>query len=346
MSYNAFVAVLKRKPTSNVLIVGILGLLCFLVVTLNLVIGANKVDFGYVSIDVDPTGKYILFTAASGKLYTLNIQTKKVEQIQVSDGIALTASYSLDGKEIVYAVPNKVHGQRIKIMNLVTGVSKDVPCDRTGLSTEPRFSPDGHSVAFVCSKYNTGNLYWFDYDLYLSSLTDGTIRQLTHERNWHAGPISFVDGGRAIVFGYSIAHQGETSGAMRIGLENNAKPEIIFSAAQPNYRGGAYASDLHYSRYGEKMTFISDRDEPYHYDVYVADSSGNNPKRLGLTQVSAYNQSPVFSADGKSIYVLTNSTTFNLYQIDLNGHAEEIADSSLFSQPETWKPRDRSKARV
>jgi Tol biopolymer transport system component len=94
------------------------------------------------------------------------------------------------------------------------------------------------------------------------------------------------------------------------------------------------------------MTFISDRAIGFQYDVYVADEKGNNPRALGLTKLSSYNQSPIFASDGKSVYVLAgleknsgSRAIYSLYQLDLSGKTTEIADSNLFNDPDHWKPK-------
>jgi Tol biopolymer transport system component len=61
------------------------------------------------------------------------------------------------------------------------------------------------------------------------------------------------------------------------------------------------------SNNGKLATFISDRAEPFQYDVYVMPLEGKTPIPLHVTSVAHYNQNPRFAADGKSVWFLAGT---------------------------------------
>ncbi len=110
---------------------------------------------------------------------------------------------------------------------------------------------------------------------------------------------------------------------------------------------GAWASEPDVSADGNHIVFISDRIDPYHYDVFIMNLDGTNPKPLGVTTISRYNQNPVFMSDGKGVLFLAGTernvgsrATFSLWQVDAEGkNPRRIADSGLFTNPSSWKPK-------
>ena len=75
------------------------------------------------------------------------------------------------------------------------------------------------------------------------------------------------------------------------------------------------------------------------------DGAGTRP--LGITNISKYNQSPIFLPDGTAVLFLAGTEEnafgrkiFSLWQVDVDGkNARRIADSGLFTDPLHWKPK-------
>jgi Tol biopolymer transport system component len=97
---------------------------------------------------------------------------------------------------------------------------------------------------------------------------------------------------------------------------------------------------------GRHVVIVSDRAEPYHYDLFVTDLDGANCRPLGVTAVSRFNQQPVVAPDGKGVYFLAgtewnarNRPIYSLWRVDLAvGKPTQIAGSRLFTSPMSWSP--------
>ena len=74
-------------------------------------------------------------------------------------------------------------------------------------------------------------------------------------------------------------------------------------------------------------------------DLYQASLTGGKPTPILPGQSNTGFCNPVVTADGKSIYCLERYTP-NLYKMNVDGSGlHQIADSSLFSDPLHWKPK-------
>jgi Tol biopolymer transport system component len=86
---------------------------------------------------------------------------------------------------------------------------------------------------------------------------------------------------------------------------------------------------------------------PFDYDIFIMNRDGTQPRPLGVTSVSRYNQSPKFLPDGKTILFLAGTEwnassrpIYSLWQVDTEGkNSRRIAESGLFTSPLQWKPK-------
>jgi Tol biopolymer transport system component len=153
-----------------------------------------------------------------------------------------------------------------------------------------------------------------------------------------------VDGGPTVVYS-AEAHGNLTSALSKVPVSSNSAP-TPFMPRTDEKKMGAWASDLSASRDGRLITFLSDRETPYAYDVFLAVSSGADLKALHITNLAKYNSSPVIAPDGKSVYFLAGTDSnaharaiYSLYRTDLQGNAIKLADSTLFTDPAQWNGR-------
>jgi Tol biopolymer transport system component len=94
--------------------------------------------------------------------------------------------------------------------------------------------------------------------------------------------------------------------------------------------------------------FLSDRNVPFEYDMYVMSLDHKPPVALRITSLAHYNQNPRFSADGKSVFFLAgtdhnwgNRAIYSLWRVNIaDGKLHKVADSRLFTDPESWRPPD------
>jgi Tol biopolymer transport system component len=187
-----------------------------------------------------------------------------------------------------------------------------------------------------------GGMVWDHWDACLLNLETHGDRRLTNENYYGGGPIAFVDGGSAIIYS-AMSHGGNLSSNLyKVSLNSKSGPEPFMPNTGVS-KGAAWASGVSASRDGRLITFLSDRETPYAYDVFVADRSGEHAKPVHITKLSSYNSSPVIAPDDRSVYFLAGTESnaharpiYSLYRTDLAGNTAKIAGSELFTNPARW----------
>ena len=312
-------------------------------------LAGNQVEHGNVSIDVSPDGQRIVFSSAQGGLFTLDLQTKQVDPIAIGPATSAgSPKYSPDGKRIAFAgTEGREGGPSIYIVPVSGGTVTKLTNDKDSAVGSFAFSLDGLSLCFMRAylhrPYSMGGMVWDHWDACLLDLKTHEDRRLTHENYYGGGPVGFVDGGFAIIFS-AMSHGNLKSTSYKVRLTSEPKSEPLMPNTSDS-KGGAWASQMSVSRDGRLLTVLSDRETPYAYDVFVADSSGENAKPLHITNLGKYNGSPVIAPGGKSVYFLAGTeqnaharAIFSLYRVDLDGRTTKIASSGLFTDPGKWRP--------
>jgi len=132
-----------------------------------------------------------------------------------------------------------------------------------------------------------------------------------------------------------------------VNVNGDGQPVELAKGRPKEYKGGAWASEPDVSKDGKTVAFISDRVESFSYDSFIMDRDGTNPRPLGVTGASHYNQNPAFMPNGKSLLFLAgtesnagNRPIYSLWRVDIDGkNPKQIADSGLFTNPIPWKAK-------
>jgi Tol biopolymer transport system component len=93
------------------------------------------------------------------------------------------------------------------------------------------------------------------------------------------------------------------------------------------------------SRDQKLLAFMSDRDSPGAFDLFVANPDGTDARGLLITGVARHNRRPVIGPDGKTFYFLSEtgkSSYYGLWATTLAGVTTQLADSGLFTDPDVW----------
>jgi Tol biopolymer transport system component len=215
----------------------------------------------------------------------------------------------------------------------------------------PAFSPDGTLIAFARAHrqrpYSMGGWTWDQWDVCIVR-PDGTgLGRVTGEMYPSLDSARFGRDGKQIV--YSAGIQRGDGRPVTVSFETDIadrKPPQILLGNPESGDAAVWASHPTPTPGGPRVVFVSDRAEPYHYDLLVAILDGKNPRHLGVTAVSRYNQRPVVSRDGKAVYFLAgtewnarNRPIYSLWRVDLDaGRPTQVAGSGLFTNPMSWSP--------
>lgn len=314
---------------------------------------SHTVEHGYVAFDLSPDDRSIAFTAAGGDLFLLDLEAQNVRQLTTTGRVATSPAFSPDGQTIIYAGDDdegsgmalfacSLDGQRVERLTRSSGVSDSLP----------RYSPDGSRIVFARAHrhrpYSMGGWTWDDYDLYVMDADGKNQRRLTERKHYWISGVA-VSGDRKTAF-YSAETERNspdlTVTVFKVPLDGSLRPRPLTTppgASRPPY---AWATDPALSPDGAQLAFISDRDEPFHYDVLLMDMQTREARSLGATAVSGHNGNLVFSADGQTLYFLAGTESnrfsrpiYSLWSIDVDsGATTPIARSDLFTDSMTWSP--------
>lgn len=338
----------------------LLGVICLPLVVSGCLTG-NQVEHGNVAFDVSPDGRKIVFSAADGDLYLLDLQALQVERLSRSTTADSAPSFSPDGQSVAYAVGDGgQNGDSLYLLPLTGGTSRRLTSDAKVWDSAPSFSPDGSKVTFVRAhryrQYSMGGMTWSDYDVYVMN-ADGTgLKRLTNRNYYGVRRPRFTRDGEDVFYAadepYDNKHFGKNRGGsmrtiLRVPAAGAGQPRLVLPLPEPGLNIGALGSEPDFARDGKLITFISDKLSPFEYDVCTMRPDGSDVRPLHVTKISHYNQQPTFLPDGKSILFLAGTESnagarpiFSLWQVDTDGrNAREIAGSSLFTDPSKWKPK-------
>jgi TolB protein len=189
------------------------------------------------------------------------------------------------------------------------------------LCVSPRFTPDGHFLAY--SSYHRGN-----QDLYITDLRQNqATRAISRRKGLNLAP-AFSPDGRTMVVTlskegnpdlYTMDRQGNILGQLTSGAGINVSPS--------------------YSPDGRYIAFVSDRSgKP---NVYVIPAGGGSAKRL--TFKASENSEPAWSPKGNEIaFTGLQGGQYQLFIMDTNGgNVRQISNGGGNFESPTWSPDGR-----
>ena len=190
-------------------------------------------------------------------------------------------------------IPNLKSQFSIRSLNLTTMTGRILttpPADYWG-DWDPRFSPDGGTIAFKRVKD-----FWQDY-IYTMPAGGGPARQVTHEKQgiWsHA----WMPGGNLLL---SCQLGGVVFGLWRIPVKHSGKPQPLFVA-------GVDAITPAVSSDGTRIAWANRIND---HNIYSIPIRGGKPSKIVAT--TAYESSPAVAPDGRLAYVSYRSGSAEIW---------------------------------
>jgi Tol biopolymer transport system component len=276
----------------------------------------------------------ILFNAAGtgGRdLYVLHLTDLKVTRIADTPDYEVAASFSPDGRSIVYAAG--VPGDRADhIFTIgIDGSSKTQLTDIDANDTSPRFSPDGKMIVFARDKtYNWGGLAanWEPGGVICVIGADGTgVQQLTSDEVFAFAPTFSQDGKSVIYFA--------VDGCYTVALDGSETPKQI----------GPMASYANLSPDGKQFVYANGKYSP-DYELFIANLDGSGKSQITASDHGCFH--PVFAHSGDRVYFLmeewpqgpAGEPKSSIWSVKTDGTQQrKITDLSLFDAPNNWKPQ-------
>ena len=222
------------------------------------------------------------------------------------------SSISPDGQQIAFTFQGNLY-----LMPAAGGASR-LLVSNGHHTTAPVWSPDGKLLAYAADVYGNN-------DVFLVSSEGGPSRRLT-THSASETPIAFTPDGKAVLF--SAARQDSRSTLAfpspgmnelyKVGIEAGRRPEQIFS--EPAMAGDYNKAGtlLVYEDWkGYENAFRKHHISPVARDIWLWDAKTGQHKKL--TSTGGENRNPVWSADEKSIYYISEkSGSFNVWKMPLD----------------------------
>ena len=201
-----------------------------------------------------------------------------------------------------------------------------------GADTRPVWSPDGEWIAFASDRF--GN-----FDVYVMPSQGGVATRLTfHSAN--DLPSGFNPDGKEILF-----TSARLDAASNVQFPTGSLPELYavgVDGGRPRQISTIPAEEARYDRRGRRIIYQDRKGyenswRKHHRssaarDIWTLDTkSGNYTK---LTDFEGEDRSPVFSADGKEFFYLSEAGgTFNVFQAAVDGSGEPQQLTELGPHP-------------
>ena len=194
--------------------------------------------------------------------------------------------------------------------------------DGSYLVLTPRFSPNSQKITYMSYiNKNAPRVFIFDIETGQQEIV-GDFPGMTFAPR-------FSPNGKSIIMSYSDPEVGNSE-IYKLDLATRKKTKLTNSVAIDV--SASYAPD------GKKIVFNSDRNGKRH--IYVADSDGNNVKRISREGGSYY--TPVWSPRGDMIaFTKQEGGQFYIGVMETNGSNERMIAKSFHVEGPTWAPNGR-----
>ena len=261
------------------------------------------------------------------EIYVMDWDGFNRQQVSNHDSIALSPSWSPDGKNLAYTAYIyhpiiKSNNADLLLYNLKSQ-KRRLLSYRRGINSGATFLKNGKELLFTLSSNGVADIFKVNgQGQLLAKLTRGPSGALNVE------PTVSPDGTK-------VAFTSDRTGSPMIyvmDISGKISPKRL------TYSGRNNASPA-WSPDGSKITFSGYNKG--HFDIFIINVDGTNLKRLTSVKTIrgrwASNEEPTFSPDGRYIMFSSNRTgNYQLYLIDLEGKNEKAI---TFDKHNYFKPR-------
>jgi len=217
-------------------------------------------------------------------VYTMNADGSNLQRLSPTPGRDVLPGWSPDGSKLVFAYiatpptsANQLPESNIMVMN-ADGSNRKTIYSNGGFNMEPRWSPDGSKIVFMCGPTDPGTE---GVEICVMN-SDGTdVQKLTDGLAAYGDPHWSPDGSK-IAFGSNIEGGGKLNIYVMNADGSNMKQLTHFA---PPYEAG----DVGWSPDGTKMAFewdingTSQSDPNAHAEIWVMNADGTDAATTGQT---------------------------------------------------------------
>ncbi len=270
-----------------------------------------------VQVDVCRTDGRLLLSVSSDGNSRIVIANADLSHARLIRESASDAVFSPECDRIAYQEARPADdGCGLSVLRVRGGSSAPLTHERAVCDSEPSFSPDGRSVAFARAArnrpYSMGGYVWDDWDIYLVDVASGRTAQLTNARYHSATRPCFLGSG-AVVFGAEVPSGSSLAyGIEKVPADGGAPPKAMVE--------GSRLSDPAVCWPTGRLAYVSDAASPFNYEIMQA-GEGAAPASQ-VTHLRSYISWPTYSADGRSIYFLSDpkrGSNWELWSVGASG---------------------------
>lgn len=190
-----------------------------------------------------------------------------------------------------------------------------------GVQSQPAFSPDGRSIAFVSNRDG-------DYNIYVGLVRGGNLVQITHDSNLESRPAWSPDGA---TLAYARLNESGIWDIWEIPALGGTPRRVTLNASDPDY-----------SRDGHSLAYANSSDGA----IWVSGVSGENARQVAKSAGPGWHDAePRFSPDGSHIAFAScaNGPYAELRVVDLaSGKVRQLTRDDALARSPAWSPDGRS----
>ncbi len=190
--------------------------------------------------------------------------------------------------------------------------------------SDPKFSPDGQSVAFVRKSS------WISADIYIAPVGGGEPRRLTFNNTTIAG-LTWTADGREIIFSLNPVYVEGNGSLWSIPASGGTAERFA--------EGGHNAIGPHIARRGNRLAFVQGSGDLsiYRKELSATSSKSSPTKFIASTRNDA---SPDYSPDGRRVVFHSDrSGQFEIWKCDSDGtNPAQLTFLNQFAGSPRWSP--------
>ena len=237
------------------------------------------------------------------------------------------AAISPDGSEIAFCYKGdiyKVNAKGGEALRLTTQPSYE---------STPVWSPDGQQIAFASDRFGST-------DIFVMPASGGEARRLT-SNSANETPSAFTPDGKHVLFSASLQDPAESAmfptSAMtelyQVSVAGGRTEQVLGTPAEKVCYAPAGTFFLYQDRKGFEDEWRKHHTSSITRDVWMYDTTSG--KHTNLTARPGEDRDPVLSADGKTVYFLSerNGGSFNVYRFPLDRPADVQPVTSFKGNP-------------